>query len=226
MNKRHTYIKKGIAAIDICCILMSLIFLFQIKEQEKEEKDIADINRFLQDSDEIQMAVDEAKIAYDEAENRYKIRLYIDALETTFDKSVMSHNYIDKYFMVERQELQEIITKVEVEERFMQPFDRGGEWDGLLPIGDGIWVRYEENAELPCGLMVQNPLVDIGYKDAKAGMSIMDIKGLFPGIKEERKDMEWGTVYYLNFEDEDYSYYFFEISRGGESTILYIMPIE
>ena len=226
MNKRHTYIKKGITAIDICCILMSLIFLFQIKEQEKEEKDIADINRFLQDSEEIQMAVDEAKIAYNEAENRYKIRLYIDALETTFDKSVMSHNYIDKYFMVEKQELQEIITKVKVEERFAQPFDRGGEWDGLLPIGDGIWVRYEENAELPCGLMVQNPLIDIGYKDAKAGMSIMDIKGLFPSIKEERKDMEWGSVYYLNFEDEDYSYYFFEISRGGESTILYIMPIE
>lgn len=39
------------------------------------------------------------------------------------------------------------------------------QWGCLLPVGDRIWVQYDEDDAqntLPTGVVIQNPLIDIG----------------------------------------------------------------
>lgn len=96
----------------------------------------------------------------------------------------------------------------------------------LLPAGDKIWVRYGAEDDHPVGLVIQNPLIDIGYMDARVGRdeALNDIQRRYPDSELEFIRYDWGYVHYLRYEDADFVYYYADTSVFQEPTILYIEP--
>lgn len=232
MSKR--YIRRVIIAIDICCITISAILLFQIMVQVKEGNQILSEKgeayesalNFLQTSEKIQLDISKTYVEYCKAKEKYDVKLYIDAIAAELDRDFSRKDYIMKYFKINKEELQRLISKLNMGKKLEPRFMGVENLRELLPIGDGVWVRYEENDNLPSGLLVQNPTIEIEYEDAKAGMRILDIKEKFDDADVDSKNFTWRTVYYLKREDEAFLYYFISIGTKEEPTILYIMKKE
>ncbi len=191
--------------------------------------------------EETRKQIAEAEEIYEALENVYGFKAYVDdtAAELYRDSSKTPDSvnpYIERYFMVGEGELREKLGN----DTF--PSLAGAEDYGVfLPVGEGIWLRYEqddgnagENADVPVdgnvvpiGIVITNPQINIGYGDAKVGMTIHDIeKILKEGSQVERREVKVGeeSASYLCFEDERYAYYY--LSTDGaewlQPTTLYI----
>lgn len=77
---------------------------------------------------------------------------------------------------------------------------------------------------LPAGLVVENPLVNLGYKDARAGMYLFDIQKMYPDSQVEEARSEWRDIRYLRYKDDAFVYYYVAVSEYGDAAILYITP--
>lgn len=253
MSKVFKYIKILLVFADVFCIVMSFRLLTQAEQrnmvsQEKEEYDengsIPELSESLAETEtvlsellnayeETREQIAEAEEIYEALENVYGFKAYVDdtAAELYRDSSKTADSvnpYIERYFMVSEGELRDKLG----EDTF--PALAGAEDYGVfLPVGEGIWLRYEQddgNADgnaVPIGIVITNPQINIGYGDAKVGMTIHDIeKILEEGNQVERKEVEIGeeSASYLCFEDERYVYYY--LSTDGaewlQPTTLYI----
>lgn len=191
--------------------------------------------------EETRKQIAEAEETYEALETIYGFKAYVDdtAAELYRDSSETPDSvnpYIERYFMVGEDELREKLGN----DTF--PSLAGAEDYGVfLPVGEGIWLRYEqdggnagENADVsgdvpvvPIGIVITNPQINVGYGEAKVGMTIHDIeKILKEGSQVERREVEVGeeSASYLCFEDERYAYYY--LSTDGaewlQPTTLYI----
>ena len=193
---------------------------------EREKTIISDIQDFILKHKELEDKINEAKSWYEATEIVYKIRQYIDSVSAQIDTDYGSSEYIDRYFRVEKDELHVILDDYEIEEVTESFLITIKEPEILLPIGDKMWLRYgdESGDGLPIGLLVQNPTVDIGYQNARAGMFLSDIKSSFSTAEIECADCDWGKLYYLLYEDDSYRYYFISIDSRDNPAILYIEP--
>lgn len=249
MSKGYKYINLFLAIVDVCCILMSLRLLAQVEQrnmmsQVKEECNENELSTklsenparteetvldFLSAYEETQKQAAEAEEVYEALGIVYGFKVYVDdtAAELYRDSSELqldANPYIERYFMVSEGELRDKLG----EDTF--PTLAGAEDYGVfLPVGEGIWLRYEQDGEgaMPIGIVVENPQINIGYGDAKVGMTIYNIeKILGEGSQVERREVEVGeeSASYLCFEDECYVYYY--LSTDGaewlQPTILYI----
>lgn len=193
--------------------------------------------------EETRKQIAEAEETYEALETVYGFKAYVDdtAAELYRDSSETPDSvnpYIERYFMVSEDELREKLGK----DTF--PSLAGAEDYGVfLPVGEGIWLRYEqddgnvgENAGVPVdgnvvpiGIVVTNPQINVGYGEAKVGMTIHDIEDILKvGNRDqvERREMRLGeeSISFLCFEDERYAYYY--LSTDGaewlQPTTLYI----
>lgn len=249
MNSRYKYMKIGLLACIVCCIL-SCIELFCLssmwtseleevtgqKEEiiaslEKEKEILSDqtgnmmkeISDVLQDYEKMQIKISEAEKKYDNLLKKYNIKLYVDSVALSLDIDGAGNAYIERYFRIEKEELQKIIGEVTELDARLPGQDESGI---LLPVGDKIWVRYGEADDYPVGLVIQNPLIDIGYMDARVGRAetLNDIQRRYPDSELEFIQYDWGYVKYLPYEDDDFVYYYVDTSVFEEPTILYIEP--
>lgn len=243
MSKVFKYIKILIVFADVFCIVMSFRLLTQAEQrnmvsQEKEEYDEnGSTSEFLSAYEDTLKQIAEAEEIYEALENVYGFKAYVDdtaaKLYRDSSKTPDSVNpYIERYFMVGEGELREKLG------RDTFPSLAGAEDYGIfLPVGEGIWLRYEqadgnagENADVsvvPIGIVVTNPQTNVGYGEAKVGMTIHDIEEILKeGSQVERGEVEIGeeSASYLCFEDERYVYYY--LSTDGaewlQPTTLYI----
>lgn len=182
---------------------------------------------FLSEYTEIQQKYDAEKMVYDELETDYRKELYLDSIVIKLDHESGSKTWIDRYFRIKKEELHKILDESEVSVKLEAAVLDQEAGDELLPVGDKIWLRYREgslNDDPPVGLVIQNPTIDIGYKDARAGMYLFDIEAEGTDAKVGWTDTQWGHFRYLCFEDDSYTYYFVAIADYGDCTILYIEP--
>lgn len=254
MNLKTThimlYIKICLFICDIVCIILGIVFLSQIMTRQNEllesemtdkieslmeentvlserEKAItSDIQDFILKHKELEEEINEAKSWYEATEIVYKIRQYIDSVSAQIDTDYRSSEYIDRYLRVKKDELRVILDDYEIGEGTEYFPIAIQEPDILLPIGEKMWLRYEDGSEdsLPVGLLVQNPTIDIGYQNVRAGMFLGNIKSSLPTTEVECGDYGWGKLYYLLYEDDRYRYYYISIDSRDNPTILYIEP--
>ena len=239
MNGKYKKVKKILWLFDVCCVFAGIVFLFQIAMQEaeleglkiileleEENKDLqkeksellADIKDYFKEAEEIREKICDAKEEYAKLEKNYNLRHYIDTTAAELDKENGGTDYIERYFRVEKKELQAIINKSDIGGELEPDFTVGEEFGLLLPIGEQIWLRYDDTNNLPIGLLVQNPASDISYKDVRIGMKLdFDILG-----KRETVQLGFGQVRYALYEDDKFYYYYVEIEEFPRGTILYI----
>lgn len=245
MKNRYLYIRTAVFVCDIICIIASFILCCQMRRQKdadletemtaaieslKEENNALRENMkenidFLLQMNEIEEKMKEAESEYEALETSYQIRMYIDSIAAQLGAEKGSSNYLDRYFRIEKGELEAIINDYSGEKK-CESFPMAIEESELfLPIGEKMWIRYgaESADKIPVGLVIQNPTVDIGYRNARAGMTLYDIKRELSG--EERTYTLDGTInYYLHYEDGVYDYYYISVDGRDYPTILYIEP--
>lgn len=259
MSKVIKYIKILIVFADVFCIVMSFRFLTQAEQrnmvsQEKGEYDEngpilelseslagteAAFSELLSAYEETRKQIEEAEEIYEALENVYGFKAYVDDTAAELYRGSSENPdsvnpYIERYFMVGKDELRQKLGN----DTF--PSLAGAEDYGVfLPVGEGIWLRYEqdggnvgENADVsvvPIGIVITNPQINVGYGEAKVGMTIHDIEDIFKeGNRDqvERREVRLGeeNASYLCFQDEHYAYYY--LSTDGvewlQPTTLYI----
>lgn len=246
MKKGCSYINMCIFACDIVCILLSFLFFYQIMEQkdvlleakmiaaveslveennvlsEREKEITYDIQEFLLRSEELEEEICGAESRYEEVEKNYRIRQYIDSAAMQIDKDYGSSVYIDRYFQIKKEEVYDVINSHDIEERLISVRESGME----IFIGEGMWLRYGLGLEdnLPLGLIIRNPNVNIGYKNARAGMLLRDLEKEFPAVEDKFIHLGYAGIYYLQYEDDSYMYYYIGIDDIDYPTVLYIEP--
>ena len=67
-------------------------------------------------------------------------------------------------------------------------------------------------------------MVNLGYKDARAGMYLFDIQKMYPDSQVEEARSEWRDIRYLRYKDDAFVYYYVAVSEYGDAAILYITP--
>lgn len=252
MNNRYKYVKIGLSICIACSILLCIAFFrlnsMRIAESEEvtgqeeeieeiinsQEKEKAlpsdrpdsmmtEISDSLQDYERTLNDISEAEKKYDNLLKRYNIKLYVDSAAVSPKMDGAGKAYVERYFRIEKDELQEIIGEVTELDAGLPGQDDFGT---LLPVGDKIWVRYGEADDYPIGLVVQNPLIDIGYMDARVGRAetLNDIQRRYAYSELEFIQYDWGYVHYLRYEDADFVYYYADTSVFQEPTILYVEP--
>ena len=255
MKNKLFYIKKCLFVCGIVCVVLDFIFLYQIITRKNElleyyqsiarengllESEMtatieslteenavlySDVQEFLLKSQELEEEMSEAESWYEAAEIVYHIRQYIDSLSAQIYAENGSSEYIDRYFRVEKSELQAIVSDYDIEGEIETFPVTLPESEILLPIGEKVWLRYEagNGNNLPLGLFIQNPTLDIGYGDARAGMHMWEIKGsIVPEL--ECVSLDWGEIYYRRYEDDSYRYYYLSVGGRDNPAILYIEP--
>ena len=253
MKNKLFYIKKCLTVCGIVCVVLDFIFLYQIITRKNElieyyqsiawqngllesemtatienltEENAAlysDVQEFLLKSQELEEEMSEAESWYEASETVYHIRQYIDSLSAQIYAENGSSEYIDRYFRVEKGELQAIVNDYDIAEEIEAFPITLAESEILLPIGEKVWLRYEagNGNNLPLGLFIQNPTLDIGYGDARAGMHMWEIKGSITQ-ELERVSLDWGDIYYRRYEDDSYRYYYLSVGDRDKHSILYI----
>ena len=208
MEHKFTHIYKCSMAVNVICIVFSIIFCRQIAMQQQEaqtkeqmvsemivqadtdmqdflseytkmQQNFVSMHDFLFKHTELQQNLDAEKTAYDKLETDYKKELYLDSITIKLDQESESRTWIDRYFRIKKEELHKILDESEVSVKLAASFSDKEAGEELLPAGDKIWLRYREGSPddgFPAGLVIQNPTVDIGYKDARAGMYLFDIE--------------------------------------------------
>lgn len=246
MKNKFCCIKIYLLICDIICIILSVLFFCQIRAQKNVflqikvmpgesltkknnnfvelEETAFDIQDFFVKSKELEEELNEAEGRYDDMETVYQIRQYIDSISAQICTESRSSEYIDRYFRLEKGKLQEIVNDYNIvaESELFPAMIQESEM--ILPVGEQMWLRYEAGTDngLPFGLLIQNPIVDIGYQNARAGMSLSDIKRSYP-TGEKYSSLDWGDICYLLYEDDSYQYYYISVNRNN-SAILYIEP--
>lgn len=241
MSKNRKYTRVCIMVMDIACVVVSLCLTFEIKQRNKEQyienvtraenqyiallENLNQCNRSMEicfrDYEKIQENILEEKEKYKELEILYNTKLYIDDIAAEIYKNRTENAYIERYFMVEKKELQSIVKG----EGTFETLSEAEEYGLFLPIGAKIWLRYEdlETSTLPIGIVIENPQMNIGYQEVKVGMDIDSIRKKVPEAKEMKTEIGDEEYNYLEFEDSSYFYYYFSAEETwGQPTTLYI----
>ncbi|MDE7231947.1 MAG: hypothetical protein K2N37_02565 [Lachnospiraceae bacterium] len=152
---------------------------------------------------------------------------YLDSLAAELDRENESKSCIERYYKIEKGELEKVLGETDAFDKLKADFPDAEDWGYLLPVGDRIWVQYDVDDSpnaLPMGVVIQNPLIDIGYKDARAGMYLYDIKNNYPESAVEEAKLERGTIRYLRYADNEFIYYYVAVDGYGDAVIVNIVP--
>lgn len=186
---------------------------------------VEDVQDFLREYDTLSKEVSDTEELYIQWQEIYDKRLYLDTLALELDKEEKSQDYIERYFKLDKKKLQDVLDGTSWEEELGAKFDDMDRWGQLLPAGEGIWNRYETDGardSLPVGVVIQNPFLDWGYREARAGMNLLAIEENYPEARKIDKELADGNFRGLQFEDERYVYYYVAVDHDINCTILYV----
>lgn len=186
-----------------------------------------DMQSFIQAYEKNRQEIEGVEAEYTEQQKAYDTKIYLNEIVAQLDRENGTQIGIERYFKIEKSELEEILEQTDCSESLMARFPDASYWGDLLPVGDKIWVQYDTNYSQnmrPVGLVVENPLVNLGYKDARAGMYLFDIQKMYPDAQVEEARLEWRDIRYLRYKDDAFVYYYVAISEYGDAAILYITP--
>lgn len=186
---------------------------------------VRDVRDFIKQYNGIKYEVQESRIENALLQSEYAKRLYLDRIVLELDEEKGSCDYMERYFQVDKESLEEFLSTLQWEEELAADFHEMERWGELLPVGDHVWNLYAADSSPesgPKGVLIQNPLIDFGYKEARAGMNLWDIKEKYPESGEEDKALSDGNFIYLQYTDERYRYYYVTIDYYSACTMLYV----
>ncbi len=186
-----------------------------------------DMQNFVQAYEKNRQEIERVEAEYTKQKKAYDTKIYLNEIVAQLDRENGTKTGIERYFKIEKSELEEILEQTDCSESLTARFPDASYWGVLLPAGDKIWVQYDTDYSqnmLPVGLVIENPLVDLGYKDARAGMYLFDIQEMYPESEAEEARLEWRYIRYLRYKDDAFVYYYVAVSEYGDAVILYITP--
>lgn len=204
-----------------------------IAELDREYDNLADkavklkesMRKYLNKYDDARQEKKNGKQVYEDLKVEYDKRLYLDTVMLELDEENGSHGYVERFFKTDKKSLQETLAQTQWEDELGAKFPEAEDWGELLPVGDQIWNLYEKDStpdSYPKGVLIQNPLIDFGYRDARAGMNLLDIKDRYPTSRKEDKRLADGKFRYLQYEDDGYRYYYVTLDHCADYTVLYV----
>lgn len=237
MTKYDCVLKRCAMIVCSCCVVCGLVLLAQIQEQKRQMQTLQHLKtemEWLLMRSETESAKEESGQAVKELEERisalrlaYDKGTYLESIAEKTDRENRAASCIERYFKIEKGELEKILGEAEAADKLKTDFPDAGHWGYLLAAGEKIWVQYEADAPqnaLPVGLVIENPQLDMGYKDARAGMYLFDIEDSYPGSEVEEAELDWGVTRYLRYTDEAFVYYYVAVDEMGDAVITYIVP--
>lgn len=186
-----------------------------------------DMQNFVQAYEANRQEIERVETEYTKQKKAYDTKIYLNEIVAQLDRENGTKTGIERYFKIEKRELEEILEQTDCSESLTARFPDASYWGDLLPAGDKIWVQYDTDYSqnmLPVDLVIENPLVDLGYKDARAGMYLFDIQEMYPESEAEEARLEWRYIRYLRYKDDAFVYYYVAVSEYGDAAILYITP--
>ena len=186
---------------------------------------IDSVQSFLDKYDDARQQTEDGKQAYEVLKSEYAKRLYLDTVILELDEEDGSHEYVERFFETDKKSLLEILGQTRWEDEMGARFLEVEDWGELLPVGEQVWNLYEKGStpdSYPQGVLIQNPLIDFGYQDARAGMNLFDIKAIYPTARKEDKSLADGKFRYLQYEDDGYRYYYVTLDHCADYTVLYV----
>lgn len=213
----------------------------QLEEEEKEniayaelkreklsqavEYAIGDMQDFLREFKETSHGVQYRREENEALKIGYDKRFYLDTVVLELDRENGSNNYMERYFQVDKASLEGFLGGLQWEEELGAPFYEVEKWGELLPVGDQIWNLYAVESSpdsVPMGVLIQNPLIDFGYKEARAGMKLPDIQETYPEAAKTDNNLSGENFHYLEYQDERYRYYYVTVDYSSNCTVLYV----
>lgn len=161
----------------------------------------------------------------DALKSEYDKRLYLDRIFLQLGEENGSGGYMERYFQIEKGSLKDFLNGLQWEEELGAHFYEMEKWGELLPVGERVWNLYAPDSSpdsVPIGVLLQNPLIDFGYKEARTGMKLLDIQERYPEAGKEDEKLADGNFLYLQYGDERYRYYYVTIDYGSGCTMLYV----
>lgn len=161
----------------------------------------------------------------DALNSEYDKRLYLDRIFLQLGEENGSGGYMERYFQIEKGSLKDFLNGLQWEEELGAHFYEMEKWGELLPVGERVWNLYAPDSSpdsVPIGVLLQNPLIDFGYKEARTGMKLLDIQERYPEAGKEDEKLADGNFLYLQYADERYRYYYVTIDYGSGCTMLYV----
>lgn len=186
---------------------------------------VGDVQDFLREYEAISHAVQYRQKENEALRAGCDKRLYLDTVILELDRENGSSDYMERYFQVDQASLEDFLSSFPWEEELDAPFYEAEKWGVLLPVGDQIWNLYAADSSsdsAPMGVLIQNPLIDFGYKEARAGMSLSDIRERYPEAAKTDADLSGGNFHYLEYTDRRYRYYYVTVDYSSNCTVLYV----
>lgn len=156
---------------------------------------------------------------------------FMELLETKSneDKDTNPNKVYGKYFQLRQGELARCVG-IENEEECGRSGFLNSHFGGItIQIGDGMMIQYSNISSLseyllPRSLIITNPDISLGYKDARAGMNFREIQNNAHEGKIEKGFMynEEQAVYYMEFNDDFYRYLYISDCLNGDASWLLI----
>lgn len=179
MKKHYQVIKRCVMIFCSFCIIFSLVFLAQIQEQKRQMQTLQNLGTETKLDQELAYK-QQLILTYEEngqamkglaekisaLQPYYDKGMYLDSLAVELDREKGSKSCIERYFKIEKGELEKILGETNLTDQLQAELPDVYQWGCLLPVGDRIWVQYDEDDAqntLPTGVVIQNPLIDIGY---------------------------------------------------------------
>lgn len=140
-----------------------------------------------------------------------------------------SYTVYEKYFGLKQGDLARSTNIKNTDELGKEGFLNSHFGGITIDVGEGICVQYSNTDSiiedlLPCGIIIESDNTELGFMGARAGMDFMEIQD-----NAYQKEVQKGyiyseeiDVYYLEYFDESYRYFYLSYDPEGSDSWLLV----
>lgn len=178
---------------------------------------------------EVQEQLDEQLKKLDAVQKEYVFLVLLEEKANERAPGNMQDKY-EKYFHLPQGKLARAQAGRVGQEGFLNSHFGGA----VIQIDEGIYVQYSRPADLPISesllsssLIVENPGIDMGFMNARAGMNFLEIQEKAYAEEIQTGFMYTSTmeVYYIEYADDVYQYQYVSFERDGSNSWLIISHV-
>ncbi len=144
-------------------------------------------------------------------------------------EGMCSYTVYEKYFGLKQGDLARSMNIKNTDELGKEGFLNSYFGGITIDVGEGICVQYSNTDSiiedlLPCGIIIESDNTELGFMGARAGMDFMEIQD-----NAYQKEVQKGyiyneeiDVYYLEYFDESYRYFYLSYDPEGSDSWLLV----
>lgn len=228
-----------LVTFSMVCTAGSLTIFLLTKNQNDQ---LADMRKHISENDNCDLGADYHQLTENMELYRTEVQEQLDKQQEKLDAAQKEYDFLvllekkatgnvrdkyEKYFHLPQGKLAREQAGRVGQEGFLNSHFGGA----VIDIDEGIYVQYSRPAELPVSesslptsLIVENPDIDMGFMNARAGMNFLEIQENAYAEEIQTGFMYTSTneVYYIEYTDDAYLYQYVSNERDGSNSWLII----